>query len=174
MKIQIAVNNNQTTWNYVGPNGTANTYFTLSGESFPLSMDGNQYIRYKAYLATSNIAYTPSLDDVIINYLSYPSPYIFNSNIYDTGFQSRFSSFTWTGSQPGASILTIEARAGNQPDLADSQNWTQIGSGAAGSFTLPSSFDNKRYIQYRASFTPNNSTDQPKLEEIKINYKGIN
>ena len=36
----------------------------------PANLDNNRYVRYKAYFTTSDTAYTPSLDDITINYLS--------------------------------------------------------------------------------------------------------
>jgi len=64
VRFQVASNNDNTTWNYVGPDGTATSYFTAAGTSVGHSHDGNRYIRYKAYLATTNAAYTPTIFDV--------------------------------------------------------------------------------------------------------------
>ena len=70
VKIQVAANTDNATWNYVGPDGTTATYFTQqAGEMIPSSLNNNRYLRYRAYLATVNTAYTPVLDDVTVNYL---------------------------------------------------------------------------------------------------------
>src|SRR3989344_5305009 len=59
VKIQAAANNDNSTWNYVGPDGTANTYFTQqAGETISSSLNNNRYFRYKDYLATTNTTYT--------------------------------------------------------------------------------------------------------------------
>ncbi len=66
LRFQVAANNDNTTWNYVGPDGTSGTYFTTSGTQIPTSLNGNQYIRYKAYLQSADSAYTPVIYDVSI------------------------------------------------------------------------------------------------------------
>ena len=69
VKIQVAANTDNATWNYVGPDGTTATYFTQqAGEMIPSSLNNNRYLRYRAYLATVNTAYTPVLDDVTVGY----------------------------------------------------------------------------------------------------------
>lgn len=69
LQFQIASNTDNSTWNYVGPDGTSNTYFTSSG-SVGSAHNGNRYIRYKAYLNTGNEAYTPSLEEVTLGFSS--------------------------------------------------------------------------------------------------------
>lgn len=56
------------TWNFVGPNGTAATFFTTPGQALPASLQGNRYFRYKAYLSTTNNKRTPSISDVFFTY----------------------------------------------------------------------------------------------------------
>lgn len=70
LKFQIAANNDNTTWNYVGPDGTAGTYYTVPGSDITSSLDGNRYVRYKAYLSTTDDKYTPVLTSIGINYVS--------------------------------------------------------------------------------------------------------
>jgi hypothetical protein len=67
---QIATNNDDLTWNYIGPDGTSSTYYTIPGTSFHSSHDGDRYIRYKAYLATTDTSVTPVLSSVNLNYVS--------------------------------------------------------------------------------------------------------
>jgi Tfp pilus assembly protein PilV len=68
VKLQIASNTNNSTWNYVGPDGTSATYFTSAG-AIPLSAASGQYFRYKAFFTSgsSNTA-TAVLNDVTLNY----------------------------------------------------------------------------------------------------------
>ncbi len=47
-------------FNYVGPDGTAATFYTTSGGSLA-QFNGKRYLRYKAYLSTTNSAVTPTL-----------------------------------------------------------------------------------------------------------------
>jgi uncharacterized repeat protein (TIGR01451 family) len=56
---QIAASNGGP-FDFVGPDNTAATYFTTSGASL-LQFSGNRFLRYRAYLATSNNTVTPVL-----------------------------------------------------------------------------------------------------------------
>lgn len=66
IEFQVASNNDNATWSYVGPDGTSSSYFTAPG-AIPLNNVSGRYIRYKATFtgAGSN---TPVLDDVTITY----------------------------------------------------------------------------------------------------------
>lgn len=66
---QIAVNNDNLTWNYLGPDGTDQTYYTVSGATINNS-NNNRYVRYKVFLSTTNSSITPVLTSVNINYVS--------------------------------------------------------------------------------------------------------
>lgn len=70
IKFQLAANNDNSTWNYVGPDGTANTYYTIAGTSISSVLDGKRYVRYKAFLSTTDSKQTPNLSSVSINYVS--------------------------------------------------------------------------------------------------------
>ncbi|MEI8337750.1 MAG: prepilin-type N-terminal cleavage/methylation domain-containing protein [bacterium] len=70
IKFQVATNNDKTTWNFVGPDGTAGTYYTVSGTTINTSNNGNQYLRYKVFLSTNDETKTPVLTSVIVNYVS--------------------------------------------------------------------------------------------------------
>lgn len=67
VQIQVAANNDNATWNYVGPDGTSATYYETSA-AIPLSLSSARYMRYKAFLSTTNSNVTPTLQDVSINY----------------------------------------------------------------------------------------------------------
>lgn len=70
IKFQIATNNDNATWNFIGPDGTASTYYTISGSTIGPVHNENRYIRYKVYLSTSNTSRTPVLTSLNINYVS--------------------------------------------------------------------------------------------------------
>jgi len=70
LKFQIATNNDDLTWNYLGPDGTANTYYTTPGTSIAAANNTGRYIRYKAFLASGDPAQTPVLSNIAINYIS--------------------------------------------------------------------------------------------------------
>jgi hypothetical protein len=50
-------------FNFVGPDGTANSFFTTSNASLS-QFNGFRYLKYKAYLSTTSTAATPTLNDV--------------------------------------------------------------------------------------------------------------
>ncbi|MDO8661655.1 MAG: Ig-like domain-containing protein, partial [Candidatus Omnitrophota bacterium] len=68
LRFQVAANNDNTTWNFVGPDNTGSTYFSTSGTSISSALNGLRYIKYKSYLATVDAAYTPTLSDVSIGF----------------------------------------------------------------------------------------------------------
>lgn len=65
VRLQIAVNNDNATWNYVGPDGTGSTYYS-SATAVRLSTTG-RYVRYRATLTGPGTS-TPALSDVTVNY----------------------------------------------------------------------------------------------------------
>jgi type II secretory pathway pseudopilin PulG len=70
LKFQIAANNDNATWNYLGPDGTAGTYYTVPQTSMSAALNGNRYIRYKAFLGTVSTTTTPVLSSIDLNYVS--------------------------------------------------------------------------------------------------------
>ncbi len=66
IELQVASNNDNATWNYVGPDGTSSSYYTSPGP-VPISAASDRYIRFKATLA-GNGSNTPILDDVTLTY----------------------------------------------------------------------------------------------------------
>ncbi|HSE29246.1 MAG TPA: prepilin-type N-terminal cleavage/methylation domain-containing protein [Candidatus Saccharimonadales bacterium] len=65
VRFQVATNTNNSTWNFVGPDGTSGTYY--SANSPILFGTSGRYIRYKATL-TGPGSSTPTISDVSINY----------------------------------------------------------------------------------------------------------
>lgn len=70
LSFQIATNDDKTTWNFLGPDGTPDTYYTVSGTSINPLHDGNRYVRYRVYEATTVDKKTPILTSLGINYVS--------------------------------------------------------------------------------------------------------
>jgi hypothetical protein len=65
-KFQVAASNSSFgPFTYVGPDGTAATFFTTSGPSLS-QFNGFRYLRYKAYLSTSDSTATPSISSVSV------------------------------------------------------------------------------------------------------------
>ncbi|MEI6660316.1 MAG: carboxypeptidase regulatory-like domain-containing protein [bacterium] len=69
VKFQVATNNDNLTWNYIGPGG-AGTYYTSPNTTINASNNGNRYVRYKAYLTTTDLSKNPTITSVGLNYVS--------------------------------------------------------------------------------------------------------
>ena len=70
LMFQVAANNDNSTWNYVGPDGTSATYFTVPGNDMGSALDNNRFVRYKAYLSTTDNRNTPVLTSVNLNFVT--------------------------------------------------------------------------------------------------------
>jgi len=68
VRVQIATNNDGTTWDFVGPDGTAATYYTTESQAIWSGHNGHQYLRYRVYLQTANDRYTPTLSDISFSF----------------------------------------------------------------------------------------------------------
>ncbi len=56
-------------WNYKGPDGTAGTYYTVSGTQIAGAAN-DEFLRYMAYFSTDVATVTPSLSDASFTYTS--------------------------------------------------------------------------------------------------------
>lgn len=66
LKFQVAASNSATgPFNFVGPDGTVATFFTTSGASLA-QFNGLRYLKYQAFLGTTNSIVTPTLNDVTV------------------------------------------------------------------------------------------------------------
>ncbi|MEK7635586.1 MAG: carboxypeptidase-like regulatory domain-containing protein [Patescibacteria group bacterium] len=70
LKFQIAANNDNATWNFIGPDGSAGSFYTASGGQISASQNGNRYLKIRAYLQTADENYTPILEDFTISFYS--------------------------------------------------------------------------------------------------------
>ncbi len=70
VRFQIATNNDNATWNFVGPDGTASSYFSSSNQNISSIHNGDRYIRYRIYLSTENQLYSPTISDISFTYSS--------------------------------------------------------------------------------------------------------
>ena len=68
LKFQVAASNSASgPFNFVGPDGTAATFFTTSGASLA-QFNGLRYLKYEAFLSTNSSSVTPTLNDVTVCY----------------------------------------------------------------------------------------------------------
>ena len=73
---QIATSNTSTpeTWEYLGPDGTAITYYDEENLEIGEANDNNRYLRYKLFLSTASSTYTPTVSDLTFGYTTACSP----------------------------------------------------------------------------------------------------
>lgn len=76
VRFQLASSNSSTpaSWDFVGPDGTAETYYTSSDTVVGNHHNGNQYLRYKVFLSTDTASTTPMLSDVLLTYTNSCTP----------------------------------------------------------------------------------------------------
>lgn len=70
IKFQIATNNDKTTWNFLGPDGTPNTFYTLADTNINPIHNGDRYLRYKVFLHTADTQFTPNLAELAFTFAS--------------------------------------------------------------------------------------------------------
>lgn len=70
VKFQIATNNDKTSWNFLGHDGTVNTYYTLADQNINGLHNGDRYLRYKAFLQTASTTWTPNVSDILFTFTS--------------------------------------------------------------------------------------------------------
>lgn len=91
VRFQIATNasSTDTIWNYLGPDGTAATYYTSSNAIISSVHNNDRYLRYKVFLHTADPAVTPNISDIAFTMTSSctpPGQVIFSglsSGVYD-------------------------------------------------------------------------------------------
>jgi hypothetical protein len=83
VKFQIATNNDNMTWNFLGPDGTDATFYTLSNSNINPIHSNSRYLRYKIFLSTENNLFSPSISDVSLTFTSncVPSGQVLFSNL---------------------------------------------------------------------------------------------
>ena len=73
LKFQLASNSvvtATTTWNYVGPDGTDATYYTINNSPIASIHNGSEFMRYLALFSTAVATSTPTLSGVSFTYTS--------------------------------------------------------------------------------------------------------
>jgi len=102
LNFQIAANNDGSAWNFLGPDGTANTFYTASSSinSIP---NNSRYFRYKVYMKTLDQNYTPLLQNVAIDFssLCIPAGQVFVNGLSNGAYtitiqKSGFQAYTDT------------------------------------------------------------------------------
>lgn len=68
VRIQIATNNDGGTWNFNGPDGTNNSYYTVANKNIHSSNNGNRYLRYKLFLNSAVSTVTPNISNIFFTF----------------------------------------------------------------------------------------------------------
>lgn len=116
VKFQVASNNDNATWNFVGPDGTPSTFYAQPSSSLAAVHTNNRYLRYKAYLTTQDGSVTPQVDEVKIEFsgVCVPASQVLFVNLdLDTysltvaapGYSQATSSVSITGNWQQAEVL---------------------------------------------------------------------
>ncbi len=111
VKFQIATSNSTSSWVYLGPDGTAGTYYTATTSDINAIHNGDRYFRYKMFLSTASSTLTPSVSDVMFTFTSSctpPGQVLFQSLVngtYDvtvskTGYSTFVDTMTIDASTP--------------------------------------------------------------------------
>ena len=200
VKFQIASSPDGTTWSgFVGPDGTASTYYTTSGTQIWSGHNGNEYIKYKAYLSTVDTSQTPELGSVTIEYDGYYPSSDLTSSPYDTSDASNaLAGIKWIESLPSAST-TIKFQMRTAPDASGSPGtWTDwigpdgtstsyfadtssvcststVAEGTEVDCSVPNTIaigdgSSDQWIQYKVFLATTDSSQTPTLKQVVMVY----
>lgn len=108
VRFQIATNNDQTAWNFFGPDGTINTYYTLADQNINSIHDNNRYFRYNALLGTASTTWTSNIADVSFTFTSSCVP---PGQVFFTGMEvgDYVVTVSKTGYQTFTDTITISS-----------------------------------------------------------------
>jgi len=110
---QIATNRTITStssWNFLGPNGTANTFYTTPGQAIANIHDGDRYLKYKLFMSTARTNTTPNVSDVRFGFATDCTPV---GQAYVSGLNN--SSYNVQISKPGYQTVSYTGLLFNQP-----------------------------------------------------------
>jgi hypothetical protein len=106
VRFQIATNNDNATWNFTGPDGTAATYYTIGNQNISSTNNGNRYLRYKVFLDSAVDTATPAVSDISFTYTSLCVP---PGQVLFSGLSNGPYDFTVTkaGYQPYSGTVNV-------------------------------------------------------------------
>ncbi len=147
VKFQVAGSNSPFgPFNFVGPDTTAGTFFTASGASLGPQFDALRYLKYKAFLSTSDGTVTPTLSDVTVCFDGVqPDLGITKTDGVVTAVPGGSVVYTITASNPTVAPATGATVADTFPAVLTC-TWTCVGAGggtctASGSGNINDSVD---------------------------------
>lgn len=120
VQFQVGASNSATgPFNFVGPDGTASTFFSNGGSL--AQFNGSRYLRYQASLATTDSTVTPTLNDVTICF----------NNVVPTNITVSPASGTFGGTVNLSATLT----SGGSPVSGTTVDFTLNGNSAGSAVT---------------------------------------
>lgn len=73
VRFQLATsedNTATTTWDYLGPDGTAASFYTSTSTNISAVHNGHRYFRYRVFLSTADSNFTPTVSRIAVTYTS--------------------------------------------------------------------------------------------------------
>jgi hypothetical protein len=115
VQFQLATNNDGGTWNYLGPDGTASTYYTTADTNINAVNNGNRYLRYKLFLHTDDTTTTPNIANIAFTFTTSCAPPgqvsfsslssgNYNLQVSATGYQTQTVPVTVSSSWQSATV----------------------------------------------------------------------
>jgi prepilin-type N-terminal cleavage/methylation domain-containing protein len=108
VRLQIATNNDNTTWKFLGPDGATSTYYTAADLNMNSIHNGDRYLRYKVYFQTASSTFTPYLGEINFTFssLCVPSGQVMFNGLEGGDYTMVVSK---TGFQTSTSTVSISA-----------------------------------------------------------------
>jgi len=99
VKVQFAsdASSSPSSWNFLGPDGPTNTYFTSPNSTISTANNSKEFARYRVYMSTKTATATPIISDIFFTYTSGCVP---PGQVIFQGLQSN-STYTLTVSKTG-------------------------------------------------------------------------
>ncbi len=104
VRFQIATSNNGSAWNFIGPDGTASTYYTNANRNIEPSGNGKRYVKYKVFLDTASATSTPNISNIAFTFTSSCVP---PGQIYFSGLSTSGTPYTLTLIRAGYATQVI-------------------------------------------------------------------
>jgi hypothetical protein len=110
VRFQVATNasSTETTWDFVGPDGTSGSFYTTTNAPIHESHNGDRYLRYKSFLSTETNTFTPNISDIAFTYTSSCTP---PGQVIFTGLAS--STYTISVSKTGYTTTETDVSVGS-------------------------------------------------------------
>ena len=108
VRVQVATNNDQATWDFKGPDGTAGTYYDVTSTDINAVHTGDRYLRYQLSLSTASSTWTPTVSDVAFTFTSNCIP---PGQVLFTGITA--GTYTMTVTSSGYQVYTKSITVSN-------------------------------------------------------------